>query len=465
MIDGKLEMPARCAAFGRCAGVGGVSGVHGDYEALRREARAMEAQLRQWRRDFHTYAEPGWCEVRTASRVAGELTRLGYEVLTGRDVCLAEARMGLPPAEVLEAAYGRALEQGADPQFAAAARGGFTGVIGVLRCGPGPVTALRFDMDALGVRESEAPDHRPAAEGFRSVNEGVMHACGHDGHTAMGLAAARLLMRRRDRLRGTVKLIFQPAEEGVRGAAAIVAAGHLDDADYVLATHMGDRGTGNGQVGLTTGTTLATAKLDIAFTGRAVHAAMAPEQGANALLAAAAAVLALHGLPRHSGGDTRVNVGTLRAGTGRNVVCDRAVLEAEVRGATTAVCDDLEQAARRIVQGAAEMEGCTCDVVRAGAAGALFSDAPLLALCRETAEAMGLCVPPTGTTDSASEDFAAMADRVRSRGGQALYFRTLTACSGPFHSAAFDFDESALPDGAALLAALALRLSHSLAAE
>ena len=325
------------------------------YETIKEQATAMREQLRAVRRDLHTYAEAGWCEIRTSSLIAKRLTELGYQVLTGPDVCLAEARMGLPPEEQLEAEYQRALQQGAVQPYAERARGGFTGVIGILDCGEGPTIAMRFDIDALGVFEDKGMEHLPAYEGFCSVNDGVMHACGHDGHVSIGLGVAEILMNCREQLRGKVKLIFQPAEEGVRGAKSIVEHGHLDDVDYVIGNHMGDSAGGDYQIGLTYGSTLASTKMDIYFTGRAVHAGAIPEKGNNAMLSAATAVLNLQAIPRSSEGDTRINVGTLHAGSGRNVICDLAKMEVEVRGATTAVNQYMEDYARRIAQAAADM--------------------------------------------------------------------------------------------------------------
>ncbi len=429
------------------------------YETLLREARALEPAMRARRRDFHTYAEPGWCEFRTASRIARELTDLGYRVLVGRDVCLEEARMGLPSPETLERQYRRALDQGAEPAFAEPMRGGFTGVAALLDCGEGPVVAMRFDIDALAVREAEGDGHRPSREGFCSVNDGVMHACGHDGHAAVGLAVARLLMARRAALRGRIKLIFQPAEEGVRGAASIAARGLLDDVDYILAGHMGDSAGTDAQIGFPTDATLATTKLDVCFRGQAAHAGLAPEAGRNALLAAATAVLNLHAIPRSGRGDSRVNVGSLRAGGGRNVVCERAAMELEVRGATTEVNDYLEAYARRVVRGAAAMHGCDCEVTVAGAAGSLESDPALRRRAEAVArDCLGLRVRET--TFGASEDYAALVERVRGRGGRGLFFTALTPCAGPLHSPAFDFREEALPNAAALFCALAYSLQR-----
>ena len=211
---------------------------------------------------------------------------------------------GESPEEQLEAESQRALQQGAVQPYAERARGGFTGVIGILDCGEGPTIAMRFDIDALGVFEDEGMEHLPAYEGFCSVNDGVMHACGHDGHVSIGLGVAEILMNCREQLRGKVKLIFQPAEEGVRGAKSIVEHGHLDDVDYVIGNHMGDSAGGDYQIGLTYGSTLASTKMDIYFTGRAVHAGAIPEKGNNAMLSAATAVLNLQAIPRSSEGDT-----------------------------------------------------------------------------------------------------------------------------------------------------------------
>ena len=121
------------------------------YERIIRLVEGMEEELVAYRRDFHKYPEAGWFEMRTSSLIARRLTELGYEVLTGQEVCKRESRMGVPPERELQEQYDRALRQGADPEFVERTRGGMTGVIGILDCGPGPVAAMRFDIDALGV--------------------------------------------------------------------------------------------------------------------------------------------------------------------------------------------------------------------------------------------------------------------------------------------------------------------------
>ena len=428
------------------------------YSTIVNNAEALVPALQKRRRDFHTYAESGWFEIRTSSLIAQRLTELGYEVLTGRDVCLDESRMGLPPAEALDRQYRRALDQGAVQPWAERAKDGFTGVIGILRCGKGPVIAMRFDIDALGVFEDKTDSHRPAREGFCSVNDGMMHACGHDGHASIGLGVAEILMGIRDQLRGTVKLIFQPAEEGVRGAKSIVDHGHLDGVDYVIGSHMGDS-EGEYQIGFSAGGTLATSKLDVFFTGRAAHAGGAPEKGNNAMLAAATAVLNFQAIPRCSTGETRVNVGVLQAGSGRNVICDRAKLELEVRGANTETNRFVEDYARRIARTAAEMHGCTCEIKLMGASESLTSDQAMISRCAAVcSEKLGLRPAPPAAGGGGSEDYAYMVNRVRAQGGQGLFFNTLTPCAGPFHSKGFDFQEEEMANAVKVFCGLACDL-------
>lgn len=272
----------------------------------------MRQELAERRRDLHRYPETGWMEMRTSSLIAAELKKLGYEVLTGEAVCRSDARMGLPAPEALDAHYRWAEANGADPEFLPDTKGGNTGVIGILRCGEGPVVAMRFDIDALPVQEERREGRVPCEQDFCSTVDGSMHACGHDGHMTIGLGTAKLLARMRERLSGTVKLIFQPAEEGVRGAKSIVENGHLDDVDYLLGSHLSASVDGSCYVCPGMAGTLATTKLDASFSGKSAHAGVCPQDGANALLAAAAAVLNLHAIPRHGDGASHQRGGAAR---------------------------------------------------------------------------------------------------------------------------------------------------------
>ena len=426
------------------------------FERIEASAQAQVEELTQLRRDFHKYAEAGWLEMRTTSIIARKLSDMGYELILGQDVCLAESRMGLPSDKVLEQNYQRALEQGADPEFLPYTKGGFTGVIGILNCGEGPTVALRFDIDALGVIEATDEDHRPAKLGFASVNHGTMHACGHDGHACVGLGVAKTLMEIKDQLHGTVKLIFQPAEEGVRGAKSIVDKGHLDGVDFVIGSHISALPAEEG-VDVTTGAygSLATCKYDVTYHGVSSHASGKPQLGKNALLAAATASLNLNAIARHGEGGTRVNVGRLIAGSGRNVIPDEAFMEIEVRGDTTQINDYMCQRAMTVIEHAAAMYDCTYDVKLMGAASSVMSDPDFAEQLAGIARQSGLkpasnCMAKSG----GSEDFAYMMNRVQEQGGKAAFVRVHTELFAPAHNRRLDFIESDyLPKGIMLFCA------------
>lgn len=415
-------------------------------------------QMQTWRRDLHQYAESGWLEFRTATLVAEELHRLGYQLQLGREVIDADARMGLPSAEVLAQQEARALQQGALPQWLPHFSGGFCGVVGTLDTGrPGPVMGFRVDMDALDQTESAAADHLPTREGFASCNPGMMHACGHDGHTTIGLALAGVLMAMKHQLCGRIKLIFQPAEEGVRGAKAMVAAGVLDDVDLFTAIHLGT-GVPPGEIVCGSDSFLATTKLDVRFTGVGAHAGGKPEEGRNALLAAAQATLALHTLPQHSGGVARVNVGVLQAGSGRNVVPDVALMKVETRGASNQVNDDIYQQALRVIAGAAAMYGVEHEVTLMGGARSCTPSPAWVSFIHQQAEALGLFSSVIDSKQQAagSEDATYMMERVQQRGGQASYVIFGCELAAGHHNARFDFDEAVMATAVQMLATLAL---------
>jgi aminobenzoyl-glutamate utilization protein A len=186
-------------------------------ETILKFADDVQADMVACRRDLHAHPEPGWTEFRTAAKVAKTLAELGYTVKTGADTIREDAMMGVPSAEKLAKEQQRAIAEGADPSWVKKMDGGRTGVLGVMQFSEdGPVVAVRFDMDSNDVTETVEAAHRANKEGFASCHAGAMHACGHDGHTTVGLALARLLASLKSELRGTIKLCFQPAEEGVR---------------------------------------------------------------------------------------------------------------------------------------------------------------------------------------------------------------------------------------------------------
>lgn len=409
------------------------------------------------RRDFHRHAETGWLEFRTASLIARRLADLGLHVAVGPKVIDDEARMGVPEPEVLEAAWTRAHEQGGDTAFLEALRGGFTGVVGTCGNADGPTIGLRFDIDALDLVESEASDHRPAAQGFASVNRGATHACGHDAHAAIGLGVARVLTGLADAVQGRVKLIFQPAEEGVRGARSMVAAGVVDDVDLLLTLHVYS-GWPTGEVVAGRDRFMATTKFDVRFKGEPAHAGGCPHEGNNALLAAATAALNLHAIPRHADGSTRINVGRLVAGEGRNVIPPCAEMAIETRGSTSALNDYMYGSAMRVVRAAAEMYNCGLELREMGGAPTATSDAALTAKVLRVVEALPELTLRTPEPGGGSEDYTYMMRRVQEHGGLATRASFGAYTGRGHHTAKFDIDERALPLAVKFLTALVIEL-------
>lgn len=395
------------------------------------------------RRDFHKHAEVGWTEMRTASLIARKLSDLGYEVLIGKEVCDAESRANVPSEEKLEAAYERAVAQGADPEYVKATKGGFTSVVGILHCGEGPTVALRFDIDALNIIESQKDTHFPKKEGFASVNMGEMHACGHDCHAASGLGLAKVIMQIKDRLKGTVKLIFQPAEEGGQGGKAVAESGIVDDVNFILGAHNSDFG-GNFEIlpGITG--SMAARKCDAIFKGKSAHAGIAPHLGNNALLAAATAVQNLHAIPRHGLGATRINVGELVAGTAKNVIADHAYMGLDIRGETSKLNEYMDEKAKIIVEAAAMMHGCTVEYIQKGYLPSVVCDVPfaekMAEICKEH---LGYRVHKM-VMNSGSEDFSYLLDRVKSLGGQGTFMGFHSTFASNNHSPEFDLNEDYL---------------------
>lgn len=411
------------------------------------------------RREFHSHAESGWTEFWTTAKIAGILHRLGYEVLVGKNVLNLDAVMGRPSEDAIAEYICRALEQGADPKWIKR-MDGYTGAVAVLDTGKkGPVLAFRFDIDAVDVSEAADEQHRPFREGFASKNKNTMHSCGHDAHTVIGLALAEILMERKDELAGVIRLIFQPAEEGVRGGKAITEKGFLDDVDYFLGAHIG-MGIPTGSVALGCVDFLCTTKFDLIYKGKAAHAGGAPNEGRNALLAAVSATLALAGIAPHKDGATRLNVGVLHGGSGRNVIPSKAVMKIETRGLTMELNSYVYDRAMEIVSGAAVMYGVEMSLVKMGEAVDALNDAELMDLVAEKAlKIEGIEKVVSQVSLGGSEDVSWMMRAVQKRGGKAVYFVLGTDIAAGHHNEYFDLDEKVLTYGPHLFAELALTLS------
>lgn len=243
------------------------SKVVGDAAPLSVTIRAFSSGDRSRRRP-----ETAFLEYRTASKIADTLHRLGYDVAVGPQVMDARAIIDPPSDSALRTARDAAIAQGGGVEWIERMPGGQTGVVATYRFGDGPVLAFRFDMDALPVFESDAPSHGPNLQSFSSEWDGRMHACGHDGHAAIGLACASRLLGL-EGLSGTVKLIFQPAEEGGRGAAPMIATGVLDDVDYCFVAHLGCL-LPSGKIATEATGFLNSTRRRVVFSGAGAHAAI-----------------------------------------------------------------------------------------------------------------------------------------------------------------------------------------------
>jgi len=426
---------------------------------LEEKLAEIEKKLVEYRRDFHQYPEPAWTEFRSASKVIKLLEQWGYMIKYGADVIAEEAMMGVPTPERLRKEMERAIEQGADPELVEKMAGGKTGVVAELDCGEGPVVALRFDMDSNDIQEVEVETHRPYREGFSSKNPGAMHACGHDGHMTIGLGTAELLASVKDQLHGKVKLIFQPGEEGVRGARAMVEAGVVDDVNYIIGGHIGFKAKNSGDFICATGKFLATTKLDVNFYGKPAHAGAAPQEGKNALLAAATAAINMHAISRHGDGASRINVGVMQAGQGRNILPPNAIIKIETRGETSEIDSYMVEEVKRMAEAAARMYDCTYDIKIVGGTTSGKSDLEIAILLTEVVEQVDFIKNVVEYEDfGAAEDYAHLMSTVQKNGGMGTYYMLGADRTAGHHDDHFDFDENALAAGVKINALSVMKL-------
>ncbi|MEG9487673.1 M20 family metallo-hydrolase [Mannheimia indoligenes] len=414
-------------------------------------------KLIELRREFHKFPETGWSEFWTTSKIADYLEAIDFQILLGKEIIHPDFVRGRNKA-IVEKGIQRAINYGANPKWLDK-MDGYTGCVAVFDSGkPGKTIALRFDIDCVDVSETKSPKHRANQLGFASVNEGEMHACGHDGHITIGLGVAHWLMENKDKITGKVKIVFQPAEEGVRGAAAIAASGVIDDANYFAGSHISfcaDSGT----VLADPKNFLSTTKIDIRYKGKPAHAGAAPHLGHNALLAAAHAVTQLHGISRHGSGMTRINVGVFKAGSGRNVIPADAEIKLEVRGENKEINQYMVDQVMQIAKGIAISFDVEYETEIMGEAVDMNNDAELVSLIKEIAIAQ----PQVHSSDkeysfNASEDATILGRRVQDNGGKAIYFIIGADRTAEHHQAEFDFDEEQLLTGVNIYTSLIQKL-------
>jgi amidohydrolase len=385
------------------------------------QAKELFPYTQSLRRDFHMHPELGFREIRTGGIVAKELESLGIEVTKGV---------------------------------------GKTGVVGLLEGSkPGPTLLLRFDMDALPItEETNVP--------YASLTSGVMHACGHDGHTAIGLTVAKILHAHRDRLAGTIKFCFQPSEEGnngeeVGGAEMMMRDGVLDGpkVDMSLSLHLWNEKP-LGWLGVKNGPIMAGADIfTVRITGRGGHGAI-PDAAVDPIVAAANIVNALQTIVSRNVAplDTAVvSVTNIHGGTAFNVIPPEVRLEGTIRTFDNAVRQRVVERFEQIVHGVGEGMGCQVEVNIKRITPALVNNESITSKVHETVQH----VLPASSLDveyqtMTAEDMAFMQEKV-----PGCYFfvgsndRTRHLDYGHHHPK-FDFDEEALIRGTALMAAAAM---------
>ncbi len=375
--------------------------------------RSYAPELDTIRQDIHAHPELGLAEHRTAELVARKLEAWGLEVHRGV---------------------------------------GKTGVVGVLRSGNGPGSVgLRADMDALPITEAnEVP--------YRSRTEGVMHACGHDGHTTMLLGAARYLAETR-RFSGTVNFIFQPAEEGIGGALAMLDEGLLErfPCDKLFAIH-NRTGTPVGRYAIAPGPAASGgAFFDITVRGQGAHGAH-PQMSVDPVLASAQIVSALQSVvARNLRPSTTavLSVTQIHAGDAYNVIPQTARIAGTARAFESETMQLIEARMRRVAEGVAAGLGATVDVDFRLIFAPLINDAACATMFADAAaDLVGeASVRRDNPPSMGSEDFSFMAERV-----PAAYILVGQGDeSGPAHSPTYNYNDAATPYGAAAYARAAER--------
>ncbi|SER10626.1 amidohydrolase [Natrinema salaciae] len=401
------------------------------------------------RRNFHRHPEPAWREFYTTARLVEEIRAVGVdELAVGPDAYDPADRMAVPDAD-LEPWLERARDRGADEDLLERMTGGNTGAVAVLERGEGPSIGLRVDIDGLFIEESTDADHDPVDEGFRSEIDGTMHACGHDAHMTWGLAVLEAIAE--SDFSGRLVVFFQPAEETGGGGCPMARSEFAADLDYLLAVHVGlDHPTGEVVAGIEK--PLAMCHIDATITGTSAHAGKAPNEGANAMHAMGTAIVNTYGIPRHSDGMTRVNVGTAEAGTASNVIAERAHMAAEARGETTELMEYAKRRLERTMKSAATMHGCRAEVDVVSESPRADSDPELQALVSEVANGVDGVERVLPAADfGASEDATFLMERVQNDGGLATYAIVGTDHPTSHHTPTFDVDERSLEHGVDVL--------------
>ncbi|WP_411346736.1 M20 metallopeptidase family protein [Paenibacillus sp. WLX1005] len=380
-------------------------------------ARQLQPKLSAWRRDLHRHPEIGYEEHRTSAIVAEHLQQLGLNVQTGI---------------------------------------GQTGVVALLEGKqPGPTIGLRADMDALPIQDAKQVE-------YASTVPGKAHLCGHDAHTTMLMGAAQLLTDIGQPECGNIKFIFQPAEEGLAGAQAMIRDGVLDNpaVDWITGLHVFP-GLPVGEISICKGAAFASADFfTITVHGQSGHAAR-PHEGVDAIAAAAQMITALQNICSRMLNplDTAVvSIGRIEGGQMATALADQVQMSGTVRTLSASVRQQMPELMKRVLDGVASSFDAVVELDYRMSYPVVHNDSQLVDFLTRTCEQLPdgpqwtVMQPSTG-----GEDFAFYAQQV-----PGAFFRLGTGNGSPeytypLHHPRFDLDEQALPYGVAMLSALALQ--------
>jgi amidohydrolase len=380
-----------------------------DFEA---QAQALSAEMVAWRRDFHRYPELAFQEVRTAGIIADELRQLGLEVQTG----VAQ-----------------------------------TGVVALLEGEQDGLTVLyRADMDALPIQED-------TGLAFASQNQGVMHACGHDGHMAIALGVAKFYAQHRQHIKGRIKFVFQPGEEGAGGALAMIKEGVLDDPepDVSLGLHLWQP-LPVGKVGITEGAVMSGSSVfKIMVKGRGGHAAL-PHTTLDPVACAGQLITALHTIVGRKmdamAGAVILSVTGIKTSSyAHNIIPENVEIMGTFRTFNAYTSEMLEQHVRDVSRSVCESVGCSAEVVVRHLTIPVVNERSVTRTLRDSfSHLLGEAALDTQIRTMASEDMAYLMDDIKG----AFFF---VGCANSelvygHHHAKFDIDEQALPIGMTLMA-------------
>jgi len=387
------------------------------YKDILKESKRIEPWLVAIRRELHRIPEPGNEEYKTSAAISAILDQL----------------------EIPHSNIG-------------------TGVVGILEGSqPGTCVALRADMDALPLEE---PEGRP----YTSLHHGYMHACGHDAHMTVALGVAKLLTSRRAQMRGSVKFLFQPAEESTGGAKPMIEAGCLENphVDYVLGLHVAPE-LPSGKAAFKSGPFYgASDNLEIVVKGLSAHGAH-PEQGIDAIYISAHIIQALQSVISRSISpldSAVITIGKIQGGTRNNIIANEVVLTGTIRTLSEVVRATLRTRIAELCAHTAEALGGTCETRIQPSYPVLSNHVPQTTLVREIAERI---LGPENVLDNEKptlgvEDFAYF---LQERPGTFWHLgcgKVGQSAITPLHSSGFDIDESCLAYGVAVQTASTLSL-------